>query len=97
MPIRRPRRQKSYDADWIRAQIKVRGATANIPNKSNRKTLYPIPQKGLSPRNLIERFFNKLKQYRCIATYDKLAATFFAFIQFAAVMIWLSQLSLRPR
>ncbi len=39
-------------------------------------------------RNHVERFFNKLKQFRRIATrYDKLGATFFAFIQLAAVRI----------
>jgi transposase len=41
-------------------------------------------------RNHVERFFNKLKQFRRIATrYDKLGATFFAFIKIAAVRIWL--------
>ena len=39
-------------------------------------------------RNYVERFFNKLKQFRRIATrYDKLGATFFAFIQLAAIRI----------
>jgi len=81
---------KGYDADWIRAQIRAQGATANIPNKSNRKVLYPFRKKLYRQRNLIERFFNKLKQFRRIATrYDKLGATFFAFIQLAAVRIWL--------
>ena len=79
---------KGYDADWIRAQIKAQGATANIPNKSNRKTLYPFRKKLYHQRNLIERFFNKLKQFRRIATrYDKLGASFMAFIQLAAVRI----------
>jgi transposase len=41
-------------------------------------------------RNHVERFFNKLKQFRRIATrYDKLSATFFAFVQLASVHIWL--------
>ncbi len=81
---------RGYDADWIRAQIKERGATANIPDKSNRKALYPFRKKLYRQRNLIERFFNKLKQFRRIATrYDKLGATFFACIQLAAVRIWL--------
>ena len=39
-------------------------------------------------RNQVERFFNKLKQFRRIATrYDKLGATFLAFLQLAAVRI----------
>lgn len=53
---------KGYDGDWIRAQIKAQGATANIPNKSNRKALYSFRKKLYRQRNLIERFFNKLKQ-----------------------------------
>lgn len=81
---------KGYDADWIRAAIEAQGATANIPNKSNRKSPYPFRKKLYRQRNLIERFFNKLKQHRRIATrYDKLGATFFAFIQLAAARIWL--------
>lgn len=81
---------KGYDADWIRTQIKAQGATANIPIKSNRKALYPFRKKLYRQRNLIERFFNKLKQCRRIATrYDKLGATFLAYIQLAAVRIGL--------
>ena len=41
-------------------------------------------------RNLVERFFNKIKQCRRVATrYDKLAANYLAFIKLAAVRIWL--------
>ena len=41
-------------------------------------------------RNLIERFFNKIKQYGRIATrYDKLAANYLAFIKIAAICLWL--------
>jgi len=39
---------------------------------------------------LVERFFNKIKQYRRVATrYDKLAANYLAFIKLAAIRIWL--------
>jgi transposase len=59
---------RGYDADWIRAYVSERGAWANIPPKRNRK--YPI---CFSPylyrdRNLVERFFNTIKQCRRIAT-----------------------------
>jgi transposase len=41
-------------------------------------------------RNLIERFFSKLKHFRCIATrYDKLAANFLAIVQLASLQLWL--------
>jgi len=41
-------------------------------------------------RNLIERFFNQIKQCRRVATgYDKLAANYLAFVQLASIRIWL--------
>ena len=81
---------KGYDADWIRAHIRAQGAFPNIPNKANRTRRYRWQKQLYRQRNVIERFFNKLKQYRRIATrYDKLGAAFFAFIQLAAVRIWL--------
>ncbi|PYD71684.1 IS5/IS1182 family transposase, partial [Novacetimonas hansenii] len=42
-------------------------------------------------RNLVERFFNKLKQFRAIATrYDKFKSTFLAAVQFASIIILLN-------
>jgi transposase len=47
-------------------------------------------------RNLIERFFNKIKQCRRVATrYDKLAANYLAFIKLASIRIWLMLMSPR--
>ena len=41
-------------------------------------------------RNLVERFFNKIKQCRRIATrYDKLAGNYLAFIKLASIRLWL--------
>ncbi len=41
-------------------------------------------------RNLVERFFNKIKQCRRVATrYDKLAANYLAFVQLASIRLWL--------
>jgi transposase len=76
---------RGYDADWIRAFATQRGAWANVPPRSNRREphLYRA-------RNLVERFFNKIKQSRRIATrYDKLAANYLAFIQLASIRLWL--------
>lgn len=79
---------KGYDADRVRAHIRSQGAVPNIPNKSNRKKRFRWTKSIYRQRNQVERFFNKLKQFRRIATrYDKLGATFFAFIQLAAVRI----------
>jgi transposase len=45
---------------------------------------------GGRARNLVERFFNKVKQCRRVATrYDKLAANYVAFIQLASIRLWL--------
>jgi transposase len=79
---------KAYDADRLRALIKARGATANIPNMIRRKKRFRWTKALYRERNHVERFFNKLKQFRRIATrYDKLGASFLAFIQLAAVRI----------
>src|SRR5262249_54997575 len=80
---------KAYDADRIRELIRDQGATPNIPPKSNRRWK-PCFSKGLyRERNLIERFFSKLKHFRRIATrYDKLAATFLAMVQLASKRLW---------
>ena len=81
---------KGYDADHVRLCIRAQGAIPNIPNKSNRKKRYRWKKAIYKERNLVERFFNKLKNFRRIATrYDKLGATFFAFVQLASVRIWL--------
>lgn len=81
---------KGYDADRVRAHIRSQGAIPNIPNKANRKKRARWTKAIYRERNHVERFFCKLKQFRRIATrYDKLGATFFAFVQLASVRIWL--------
>jgi len=76
---------RGYDADWIRTLVREHVAWANIPPKGNRKEAYLY-----RARNLVERFFNKIKHCRCVATrYDKLAANYLAFIQLAAIRLWL--------
>lgn len=81
---------KGYDAARVRAYIRAQGAIANIPNTANRKKRFRWKKSVYRERNQVERFFNKLKQFRRIATrYDKLGATFFAFIKLASVRIWL--------
>ena len=66
---------KAYDANAIREMINGQGAWANIPPKSNRKDPICFSPYLYKARNLVERFFNKIKHFRRIATrYDKLAA-----------------------
>jgi transposase len=81
---------RGYDADWIRALVREQGAWANIPPKRNRKESICFSPHLYRARNLVERFFNKIKQCRRVATrYDKLAANYLAFIKLASIRVWL--------
>jgi transposase len=80
---------RGYDAD-IRALVRKHGAWANIPPKRNRTEVLCFSPFLYRARNLVERFFNKIKQCRRVATrYDKLAANYLAFIQLASIRLWL--------
>ncbi|CAM5272612.1 IS5 family transposase IS427 [Aquamicrobium terrae] len=81
---------RGYDADWIRAFVAERGAWANIPAKRNRKDPICFSAYLYRDRNLVERFFNKIKHCRRVATrYDKLAANYLAFVKLACIRLWL--------
>jgi transposase len=81
---------KGYDANALREAAAERGAWANIPPKANRKDPICFSKYLYKARNLIERFFNKIKHFRRIATrYDKLAENFLAALKLAAIRIWL--------
>jgi transposase len=82
---------KAYDADALIDTLAQRGITPVIPPKANRKSPRACDFALYCERNLIERFFNKLKHFRAIATrYDKLAKIFLAGVQLASVMILLN-------
>ncbi len=81
---------KGYDADRLREAICDSGAEAVIPPRSNRKAPCDYDKALYRERNLAERFFNKLKQFRRVATrYDKLLPNYKSFVQLAAVAILL--------
>jgi len=81
---------KGYDADHLIEKIEETGAQVVIPPKRNRKMQRACDAELYKERNLIERFFNKLKHFRRIATrYDKLLANFMGFVKLAAIAIWL--------
>jgi len=81
---------KGYDANGLRDAVAERKAWANIPPKANRKDPICFSKHLYRARNLIERFFNKIKQFRRIATrYDKLAENYLAALKLVAVRIWL--------
>lgn len=59
---------KGYDSNAIREAAAARDIWANIPNRSNRKKRFGFSQWLYKQRNLVERFFNRIKQFRGIVT-----------------------------
>ena len=82
---------KAYDADDVRDELEAKGSQAVIPPKANRRTPVPFDKALYKARNIIERAFNRLKDWRAIATrYDKTASNFLAGVCLvAAVIYWL--------
>ena len=81
---------KGYDSDALVEAIRGQGAEAVIPPKKNRKIPREYDQERYKDRNLVERFFSKVKQYRRVATrYEKTARNFLAFVHVASIMILL--------
>jgi transposase len=79
----------AYDSDGLRRFLLQRGTVPVIPNNPARKRHHPFDETAYRQRNLIERMFCRLKDWRRIATrYDKLAANFAAAVMIAAVIIW---------
>jgi transposase len=88
-PFSRLLADKAYDANWLRELIAEQGAEAVIPCNPTRKKLIPYDAAAYCQRNLIERMFCRLKDFRRIATrYDKLARNFFSATLIAAIVIW---------
>lgn len=80
---------KAYDADALIEVLTDRSITAVIPSKANRLVQRDTDFALYRERNLVERFFCKLKGFRAIATrYDKLAKTFLAAIQLVCIVSW---------
>jgi transposase len=79
---------RAYDSDKLRSALAERGAWANVKPMPNRKNVPAFSAFLYRYRNLVERFFNKLKNFRAIATrYDKHAENYLALIKLAAVQI----------
>lgn len=80
---------KGYDSNAIRAKAAHRKAWANIPPKANRKGTFAFSRWVYRQRNLVERFFNRIKQFRGIATrYDKRPENYMAALKLVAARIW---------
>lgn len=81
----------AYDSDAIRSELIARGTTPVIPNNPTRKRMHPFDRTAYRKRNIIERTFSRLKDFRRIATrYDKLARNYLSAVQLvSAVCYWL--------
>lgn len=85
---------RAYDSDALRAEMAERGVWANIR---------AMPQRSKPPvfsgylyklRNLVERFFSKIKHYRAVATrYEKHPENYLAVVKLAAARIWMRFMS----
>ena len=81
---------RAYDSDALRKRMSDRGAWANIKPISRRRNIPAFSPFLYRYRNLIERFFNKLKHFRAIATrFEKHAENYLALVKLAAIRIWL--------
>jgi transposase len=92
-PKRRPRRlvaDKGYSSHAIRAFLRRHGIRYTIPHKINEHRTGPFNRAVYRTRNIVERFVNRLKQFRRIATrYEKCAHNFLAMLHLAAITLWL--------
>ena len=88
-PIGRLLADKAYDTNALRALLADKSIEPVIPSIRRRKPLIPYDMRAYRERNLIERMFCRLKDFRRIATrYDKLARNFLAGVLLAATFIW---------
>jgi transposase len=81
---------RAYDSDALRQTLAERGAWANVKPMPNRKNVPAFSSFLYRERNLVERFFNKLKHFRAVATrYDKRSDNYLAAVKLASARIWM--------
>ena len=81
---------KGYDSKRLIDYVRSCGAEAVIPPRSNLKDQREFDRHLYKERNLVERFINRIKQFRRVATrYEKTARNFLAFVQVAAITVLL--------
>jgi transposase len=81
---------RGYDSQAVVAAIERAGGEAVIPSQKNRKVQRAYDRERYKDRNLVERFWAKVKQYRRVATrYEKTARNFLAMVHVASIMILL--------
>jgi transposase len=81
---------RAYDSDALRQRLDEKGAWANVKPMPGRKNIPAFSSFLYRYRNLVERFFNKLKHFRAVATrYDKLPENYLASVKLASARIWM--------
>ncbi len=90
---------QAYDSDTLRQQVRARGSISVIPSspgrvasgdRAGRTVRRRLLRHQYRRRNLVERFVNRLKHFRRIATrYEKTARNFLGFIHLASTLFWL--------
>jgi transposase len=92
-PRLRPRRvvgDKAFAGQPSREHLRRRHLGAVIPTKSNQRRRQGFDREAYRARNRVERLFNRLKQFRRIATrYEKRACNYLAMLHIAAITLWL--------
>ena len=79
---------KAYSCEQLRVFLAERGAVACIPDKANFRIKHDFDSELYKQRNIVERFFQRIKNYRHVATrYEKLAVCFENFVLLAASVI----------
>lgn len=89
LPARHVLADRAYDADHFRAAIGEAGAEAVIPSSRSRARRIDYDTDIYKERNLVERFFNKAKHFRRIATrYEQTTRAYLSMVQLVAAVIW---------
>ena len=79
----------AYDGDQLREKLDENGTKPVIPNRSNRKQPFSFSKRRYKLRWRIENAFNRLKDFRRIATrYDRLARNYLASVCLVAALVW---------
>lgn len=85
---------RAYDSDDLRSRLLEKGAWANIRPMPNRVNIPAFSDFLYRYRNLVERFFNKLKHFRAIATrFEKHDDNYMALVKLASAKIWMRFMS----
>ncbi len=80
---------RGYDSDAVRQDARDRGARPEIPTKRNRRVQHSVDRRLYALRSRIERFINRLKNFRRIATrYDQTASSFLGFVLLGSIRPW---------